>query len=147
MGNPLLSLELYRKSRTIHPNGPLIDIVSTLRASLLVQQWLLLLGATYPDIFAAIGVHSGAEYGAITSPLSGGLTFLQGGPDPIQQGRAAFAAMGSFARVVPTIVFHGTVDPVSWPINGDKSCSNGWKQIFYRREAPFMPTSNIPAVP
>ena len=78
----------------------------------------VILGATYPDIFAAIGVHSGAEYGAITSPLSGGLAFLQGGPDPIQQGRAAFAAMGSFARVVPTIVFHGTVDPVSWPING-----------------------------
>lgn len=78
----------------------------------------VILGATYPDIFAAIGVHSGAEYGAITSPLSGGTAFLQGGPDPTQQGRAAFAAMGSFARVVPTIVFHGTNDLVSAPING-----------------------------
>ena len=42
------------------------------------------------------------------------------GPDPIQQGEKAFQAMGSFARVVPTIVFHGTADPVSDPINGDQ---------------------------
>jgi poly(hydroxyalkanoate) depolymerase family esterase len=78
----------------------------------------VVLGATYPDIFAAIGVHSGGEYGAITSPLSGGQAFLQGGPDPIRQGRSAFAAMGNFARVVPVIVFHGTEDLVSRPING-----------------------------
>lgn len=80
----------------------------------------VILGATYPDIFAAIGVHSGAEYRAITSPLSGGEVFLQGGPDPKQQGKEAFAAMGSFARVVPTIVFHGTEDIVALPINGNQ---------------------------
>jgi poly(3-hydroxybutyrate) depolymerase len=28
--------------------------------------------------------------------------------------------MGSFARAVPAIVFHGTADPVSDPINGDQ---------------------------
>ena len=78
----------------------------------------VILGATYPDIFAAIGVHSGAEYRAITSLGTGGDVFLQGGPDPIQQGQAAYAAMGSFARVVPTIVFHGTKDVVAAPING-----------------------------
>lgn len=50
--------------------------------------------------------------------LHSGGAILQGGPDPIQQGCAAFAAMGSFARVVPTIVFHGTEDLVSRPING-----------------------------
>ena len=80
----------------------------------------VVLGATYPDIFAAIGVHSGAEYRAITSLLSGGEVSLQGGPDPIQQGQAAYAAMGRFARVVPTIVFHGTDDLVARPINGNQ---------------------------
>ena len=43
------------------------------------------------------------------------------GPDPIQQGEKAFHAMGSFARAVPTIVFHGTADHVSDPINGDQA--------------------------
>ena len=81
-------------------------------------------------------VYSGAEYGGITSPLSGGLTFLQGEPDPIHQGKAAFKAMGRFACVVPTIVFHGTEDPVSWPLMENRSCNNGWKQIL-----------TIPAVP
>ena len=90
----------------------------------------VILGATYPDIFAAIGVHSGAEFGAITSPLSGGLAFIQGGPDPIQQGKAAYKAMGSFARVVPTIVFHGTVDPVSWPVNG-KQVVQQWMETDF----------------
>ena len=90
----------------------------------------VVLGATYPDIFAAIGVHSGAEYGAITSPLSGGQAFTQGGPDPIQQGKAAFRAMGSFARLVPTIVFHGTIDQVSWPING-KQVVQQWMETDY----------------
>src|SRR6266436_1412834 len=80
----------------------------------------VILGATYPDIFAAIGVHSGAEYRAISSILSGGEVFLDGGPDPIQQGKAAFAAMGSFARVIPTIVFHGTDDSVAAPVNGNQ---------------------------
>jgi poly(hydroxyalkanoate) depolymerase family esterase len=80
----------------------------------------VILGATYPDIFAAIGVHSGAEYRAISSLGPGGDVFLQGGPDPIQQGQAAYAAMGRFARVVPTIVFHGTKDVVAAPINGNQ---------------------------
>ena len=80
----------------------------------------VILGATYSDIFAAIGVHSGTEYRAITSLGTGGDVFLQGGPDPIQQGQAAYAAMGRFARVVPTIVFHGTKDAVIAPTNGNQ---------------------------
>jgi poly(hydroxyalkanoate) depolymerase family esterase len=80
----------------------------------------VILGATYPDMFAAIGVHSGVEYEAATNPVSGENVLLRGGPDPVQQGQAAFAAMGSFARVVPTIVFHGIDDAITNPLNGDQ---------------------------
>jgi poly(hydroxyalkanoate) depolymerase family esterase len=80
----------------------------------------VILGATYPNLFAAIGVHSGAEYRA-TSSFGGVLGVGQrGGPDPLQQGKAAYDAMGSFARVVPTIVFQGTRDFVVRPINGEQ---------------------------
>jgi poly(hydroxyalkanoate) depolymerase family esterase len=105
----------------------------------------VVLGATYPDIFAAIGVHSGAEYAAITSPLSGGLAFIQGGPDPIQQGKAAFKAMGSFARVVPTIVFHGTEDPVSWPINGKQVVQQWMETDFLASDGTYHADFNHPS--
>ncbi|HEU5231099.1 MAG TPA: PHB depolymerase family esterase [Ktedonobacteraceae bacterium] len=81
----------------------------------------VIMGATYPDIYAAIGVHSGTEYQASVSPLTAGSVLLFGGPNPSTQGRAALNAMGSHARVVPTIVFHGTSDTTVAPINGDQA--------------------------
>ncbi len=90
----------------------------------------VILGATYPDIFAAIGVHSGLEYKAATT--AGGAVVAQtyGGPDPIQQGQAAYNAMGSRARTVPTIVFHGTSDTVVYPINGNQVVQQ-WMETDY----------------
>lgn len=90
----------------------------------------VVLGATYPDIFTAIGIHSGGEYGAATSASQIPTAASVGGPDPVQQGQAAYRAMGSAARVVPTIVFHGTMDPVSRPINGDQVVQQ-WMQTDY----------------
>ena len=58
----------------------------------------VILGATYPDIFAAIGVHSGLEYKAATTLQAALLAQRQGGPNPVQQGQAAYSAMGSYAR-------------------------------------------------
>ena len=60
----------------------------------------------YPDIFAAVGVHSGLAAGAAQDMVS------------------AFAAMRSGAKgraapVIPTIVFHGTADKTVHPDNGD----------------------------
>lgn len=71
----------------------------------------VILGATYPDLFAAIGVAAGVEYPAGATSTSG--------PDPLKAGEMAYQAMGSYARVVPTVVFQGTADPVVAPINGD----------------------------
>ncbi len=78
------------------------------------------LGAVYPDIFAAIGVHAGCEYQAATTPAGYIQVSRQGGPAPVRQGQLAYAAMGDFARVVPTIVFHGTNDPIINVVNGDQ---------------------------
>jgi poly(hydroxyalkanoate) depolymerase family esterase len=80
----------------------------------------VILGATYPDIFAAIGVHSGFEYQAATAPNDVAQVSLQGGPNPLQQGQLAYKVMGGFARIVPTIVFHGTNDSIINPVNGDQ---------------------------
>ncbi|HLY31350.1 MAG TPA: PHB depolymerase family esterase [Ktedonobacterales bacterium] len=80
----------------------------------------VIMGATYPDIFAAIGVHSGLEYQAATSETAATMAQSQGGPSPTQQGQAAYNAMGSAARVVPTIDFQGQSDYTVYPVNGDQ---------------------------
>jgi poly(hydroxyalkanoate) depolymerase family esterase len=80
----------------------------------------VILGATYPDIFTAIGVHSGLEYQAAISTIDSLKVMSLGGPNPQQQGQAAFDAMGTTNRVIPTIVFQGTNDLVINVINGDQ---------------------------
>lgn len=65
------------------------------------------LGASYPDVYAAIGIHSGAAY-------RGGTEGCQ--PEGLlpsttnQAARAALAAMGGHARVMPVVVLHGARD-------------------------------------
>ncbi|HEU5369449.1 MAG TPA: PHB depolymerase family esterase [Ktedonobacterales bacterium] len=90
----------------------------------------VILGATYPDIFAAIGVHSGLEYKAATSAGGALVAQMNGGPSPTQQGQAAYNAMGSRAREVPTIVFHGSADTVVYPINGNQVVQQ-WMETDY----------------
>lgn len=80
----------------------------------------VILGVTYPDIFTAVGAASGLEYEAATNSNTSFMAMSQGGPDPSQQGQAAFAAMGNVARIVPTIVFQGSSDYIVHPINGDQ---------------------------
>lgn len=80
----------------------------------------VLLGATYPDLYAAIAVHSGLEYQAATDASTAQAVMTNGGPNPVQQGKAAFDTMNGHARLVPTIVFHGTADRVVNSINGDQ---------------------------
>src|SRR5579859_2664401 len=45
-----------------------------------------ILGATYPDLFAAIGVHSGLAYQAATTMFDGLRAMRGNGPDPAMQG-------------------------------------------------------------
>lgn len=78
-----------------------------------------ILGATYPDMFAAIGLHSGLAYRAATNMFDGLRAMRRGGPDPLKLGMEAYKAMGPVARVMPSIVFHGTGDSVVDPINGE----------------------------
>jgi poly(hydroxyalkanoate) depolymerase family esterase len=68
------------------------------------------MAATYPDVFAAVGVGSGCEYNGL--PCVGWQ-----GPDPTQTGHQAYQAMGSHARVMPAIVFQGDADTTVAPAN------------------------------
>ena len=71
-----------------------------------------IMGMTYPDLYAAIGVHSGLACGA-ADDLPSALAAMR-------QGEAAFVRRSvEHRRVVPTIVFHGDQDSTVHPRNGD----------------------------
>jgi poly(hydroxyalkanoate) depolymerase family esterase len=74
-----------------------------------------IMGATYPDIFSAVGVHSGLACGAATDIPSAFEAMRQGGAGAI--GRPF--RQGDTSDSVPTIVFHGDRDTIVSPINGD----------------------------
>jgi poly(hydroxyalkanoate) depolymerase family esterase len=72
------------------------------------------MGATYPDLYAAIGIGSGCEYAAGASCAG------DQGADPEQAGRQAYLAMGAGARVLPVIVFQGDQDTTVPPVNAQQ---------------------------
>src|SRR3954465_6779211 len=72
-----------------------------------------IMGATYPGLYAAIGVHSGLACGAASDIPSAFAAMRQGQSDGAR-------AHGRAGRVVPTIVFHGDRDTTVNPVNGDQ---------------------------
>ncbi|WP_216322410.1 extracellular catalytic domain type 1 short-chain-length polyhydroxyalkanoate depolymerase [Deinococcus aestuarii] len=87
----------------------------------------VIMGATYPDVFSAIGVGAGLEYKAATSTAAAFTAMNSGGPNPDTQGTAAYNAMGTTKRNVRAIVFHGTSDYTVSPVNGDQVAAQ-WVQ-------------------
>ncbi len=76
-----------------------------------------IMGEAYPDLYAAVGVHSGLAPGA-AHDLSSAFTAMRGG----SPGGAVSArrVTRESARTVPTIVFHGDCDTTVHPRNGDQ---------------------------
>ena len=70
-----------------------------------------IMGATYADLYASVGIHSGLACGAASDLPSAFVAMRQG------NGSEAFGKAGS---PVPTIVFHGDRDTTVHPNNGDR---------------------------
>ena len=84
----------------------------------------LITAAAYPELYAAVGVHSALPWGAATNVMEALAAMAQGAAQvPAAKERitgVAFAqAMGTRARPLPAIVLYGADDKVVNAANGD----------------------------
>ncbi len=85
----------------------------------------VVMGATYPDVYAAIGVHSGLACGAANDIASAFAAMRQGELSGFSRSGDMSAPLGH-GSVVPTIVFHGDRDTTVHPRNGDHVIAQKW---------------------
>jgi poly(hydroxyalkanoate) depolymerase family esterase len=74
----------------------------------------VVMGTTYPDVYAAVGIHSGLPYQAARDVASAFAAMRGDHAKPIKR------KSRRDARSVPTIVFHGDNDTTVHPSNGDE---------------------------
>ena len=75
-----------------------------------------IMGTTYPELYAAVGIHSGLAYAA-AGDLPSAFAAMRG--EKSKRARRKPGAAVS-VRAVPTIVFHGDSDTTVHPSNGDQ---------------------------
>jgi poly(hydroxyalkanoate) depolymerase family esterase len=78
-----------------------------------------IMGEAYPDLYAAVGIHSGLAPGAAHDMPSAFAAMHQGGPATPRRDIPTTTATGQSARIVPAIVFHGDCDKTVHPRNAD----------------------------
>jgi poly(hydroxyalkanoate) depolymerase family esterase len=71
-----------------------------------------ILGDAYPDVFAAVGVHSGLPTGSATD-VQTAFAAMSGGAQPVRRSPGP-------GRAPPTIVFHGDADTTVHVVNGER---------------------------
>src|SRR5258707_120242 len=76
-----------------------------------------IMAAAYPDLYAAIGVHSGLACGAASDLPSAFAAMRQGNRQSAC--RIGTPPEGGARQIVPAIVFHGDQDTTVHPRNGD----------------------------
>lgn len=112
-GEPALLVAMVRDVMARHSVDPRRVYVAGLSAG---GAMAALLGREYPDVFAAVGVHSGLQAGAAHNVMAA-LSAMKNGAKSNPRGTPV-AAPGQ--PVVPVIVFHGDADGTVHARNGEQ---------------------------
>ncbi len=110
-GEPRLIAALTRKILQSHQGDPTRVYVAGLSAG---GAMAAVVAGLYPELFAAVGVHSGLPAGAANDVMSA-FSAMRNGAKKSPAG----GAQDSGAVVMPTIVFHGSADQTVNPDNGE----------------------------
>jgi poly(hydroxyalkanoate) depolymerase family esterase len=116
-GEPSLIAGITRKVMRDYSVDPARVYVAGLSAGAAAAA---VMGATYTDLYAAIGVHSGLACGAAVDLPSAFVAMRQGGGSDHR-------VISGDEQPVPTIIFHGDRDTTVHPKNGDQILERAMK--------------------
>jgi poly(hydroxyalkanoate) depolymerase family esterase len=116
-GEPAVLVAMVREVTARHPVDAGRVYVAGLSAG---GAMAALLGREYPDVFAAVGVHSGLQAGAAHNVM-GALSAMKNGakPGPAARAGARYSATSALPPR-PIIVFHGDADGTVHARNGEQ---------------------------
>ena len=115
-GEPKMIAALIRKVIKTHGADPSRVYIAGLSAG---GAMAAIMAGLYPEMFAAVGVHSGLPPGAASDVISA-FSAMRRGASTTQSTGASAANDESDGFVMPTIVFHGSADKTVNPDNGDQ---------------------------
>ena len=85
-----------------------------------------IMGQTYPDLYAGVGIHSGLAYGSATDVMSAFATMRGDAPRTARTPKAS----------VRTIVFHGNSDSLVHPSNAERIVAQATPEHRSGKSAP-----------
>jgi poly(hydroxyalkanoate) depolymerase family esterase len=134
-GEPSLIAGITRQIMQDYPVDPQRVYVAGLSAGAAAA---VIMGTAYPELYAALGVHSGLACGSAGDIASAFAAMQQGKPGATPAGAAAAR------RSVPTIVFHGDRDTTVNPSNGDHVIAQLKAAAPQKVQANVVETGQVP---
>jgi poly(3-hydroxybutyrate) depolymerase len=87
-----------------------------------------IMGATYPELFAGMAIHSGIAYGLVSNASEALIAMRGPKGDSAALGDAVVKAMGERRKAIPLLVFQGEKDPSVVPANASLLASQ-WRTV------------------